>query len=435
VVRDDSVLLMSTEPGSAPPVDPRRQRRAWRVVGPLLSLVWLVFLSEPLTSIETGSTFVRVLTIVGVVGVAAVFAGTFFLIGVGRPQARALSPRWVVLVVLVQLGFVALSTLGAHEHGLVGLVFVSVTFLYLVRTVVGLVGTVVLAAAALVVPRLVPGWQAEDGTVWAIVLASMAVFGFLQLIERNRQLLVAQEQVAALAVTRERDRIARDVHDVLGHSLTVVAVKSELASRLVTVDPQRAAAELRDIQALVRSALADVRGTVAAMHQVSLAAELAAAGRALDAAGIDAQLPTTVDMVPEDLREVFAWTVREGTTNVLRHADASRVVVTLAPDRIVVEDDGQVEGRVRGQAGEQDRGHRAQVPAPARTGSPGPARGHGLSGLRERAAAVGAVLETGTGALGGFRLAVRRRAQKPAPETRPTARAASGHRSAATGDT
>ena len=368
----------------------RRRRRFWRVVGPLMSLVWLVFLSEPLTSIETGSPLVRVLTVLGVLGVAGVFAASFLVLGAVSRRPRSLRLTTVVAVVALQIGFVVLATLGAHEHGLVGLVFVSVTFLYLSQSAVGLVGTLVCAVAAFVIPRVVPGWEAEDGTVVAIALASLAVYGFVQLVQRNRQLVAAQEEVAALAVSRERERIARDMHDLLGHSLTVVAVKSELASRLVTRDPERAAAELRDIQSLARSALADVRGTVAAIHQPTLAGELAAAARALEAAGVEVRTPSTVDMVPEDLRALFAWAVREGTTNVLRHAGAARVVVTLAPDRVVVEDDGRGAG------------------AGAAQGSPGGAPGRGLEGLAERARSLGAVLETGPGASGGFRLAVRR---------------------------
>jgi two-component system sensor histidine kinase DesK len=142
---------------------------------------------------------------------------------------------------------------------------------------------------------------------------------------------------------------------------------------------------------------------VTATRHVTLAGELAAARRALDAAGIEAQLPGAVDAVPEELREVFAWTVREGTTNVLRHAAAGRVVVTLAPDRIVVEDDG------RGAAPCPDDAEEGGAGTAEPTGSPGDAPGHGLAGLRERAAAAGAAVETGPSPLGGFRLAVRAR--------------------------
>ncbi len=169
--------------------------------------------------------------------------------------------------------------------------------------------------------------------------------------------------------------------------------------RILSRKARAAAAEVADIQSLARSALADVRGMVSATRHVTLAGELAAARRALDAAGIEAQLPGAVDAVPEELRELFAWTVREGTTNVLRHAAATRVVVTLAPDRVVVEDDGR-----GARPCPDDDAATGRTPA---AGSPGETPGHGLAGLRERAATAGAAVETGPSPLGGFRLAVR----------------------------
>ena len=142
-------------------------------------------------------------------------------------------------------------------------------------------------------------------------LASVAVFGFTQLVTRNRQLALAQDEVAVLAVERERERISRDIHDILGHSLTVISVKAELAGSF-RARPERAQAEIAEVQGLARAALADVRGMVSGTRAVTLAGELAGARQAFDAAGIEAQVPGSVDQVPDDLRELFAWACARG---------------------------------------------------------------------------------------------------------------------------
>ena len=108
-----------------------------------------------------------------------------------------------------------------------------------------------------------PGWEPIDDLVISVILATVAVFGFTQLVLRNRQLQLAQDEVAVLAIERERERIARDMHDILGHSLTVIAIKAELAGKVFDLDPDRARAEIAEVQALARAALADVAGLVA----------------------------------------------------------------------------------------------------------------------------------------------------------------------------
>lgn len=351
----------------------------WRRVGPLLGLVWIVFLSEPLTAtLDAEPLALRVLGLVGVVGVAAGFAFAVYVF-----RVRSLPTGVVAGILLLQTAFVVAASAAAQEHGFGALVFVGVTAVFLLnrRESLALVGLI--AVALLVVPRVMPGWQPQDSDAVAAVLSGLAVFGFTQLVTRNRQLFHAQEQVASLAAAQERERLARDVHDVVGHSLTVVSVKAELAARLLRDDPDRAAAELADIQRLARSALADVRGMVAGTRAVTLAGEVAAARSAYDAAGIEALLPGAVDVVAPERQELFAWALREATTNVLRHSQAHRVVVTLDGDAVVVDDDG-----------------RGADPTATLGGS-------GLTGLAERARSAGATLVTGPGSLGGFRVAVR----------------------------
>lgn len=369
---------------ASPGVPPWTRRR----VGLFVSVVWVVFLAEPFTAaLDAGPLALRVVGVLGVLGVAVIFAGTVLTL-----QRRGRVPRrTAVVLVVVQVACVGLSCLAAQEHGLVGLVFVCVTAIYSLGGRAALWIVAASIVVMLVLPRVLPGWATEDGNALAVVLASAAVYGFMQVIDRNRRLIAAQQELADLAVARERERIARDMHDVLGHSLTVISVKAELAAKLLraatadrpaTAPEERATSEVADIQDLARGALADVRGMVAGSRQVTLAGELATARSALDAAGIEADLPGAVDGVPAEHRELFAWVLREGTTNVLRHSGAARVVVTVAADRLAVDDDGGggPEGRTDG--------------------------GNGLTGLTARARDAGAVLETGPSPLGGFRLAV-----------------------------
>lgn len=148
-------------------------------------------------------------------------------------------------------------------------------------------------------------------------------------------------------------------------------------------DPVRAEREIADVERLARDALADVRAAVAGYRTPTVAGELVSARVALDAAGIEAELPGAVDDVPADRSELFGWAVREGVTNVVRHSGASRCRISVTRDAVEISDDG--------------RG----VPAPAPEG-----RGTGLAGLRERAAVAGASVTVGRADGGGFRLRV-----------------------------
>nr|WP_244954156.1 histidine kinase [Spelaeicoccus albus] len=190
--------------------------------------------------------------------------------------------------------------------------------------------------------------------------------------------------MAALAVEEERGRVARDIHDILGHSLTVITVKAELAGRLVERDAIRAKAEINDVEQLSRAALTDVRATVAGYRDVNVVSELANARAVLEAAGITADLPTTTDTLPAEYRELAGWIIREGVTNVVRHSGATLCRVRMSPDMIEVADDG---------TGPQSGSAHCHA--------------NGLDGLRERVEAAGALLRIGTSDLGGFSLQIR----------------------------
>ncbi|MGW5688806.1 sensor histidine kinase [Nonomuraea sp. NPDC003754] len=210
------------------------------------------------------------------------------------------------------------------------------------------------------------------------------------LIEELRE---TRRELARMAVVEERNRIARDLHDLVGHSLSVVAVKTELARRLVPLDAGRADAELADVDSVVRRALAEVRQAVTNYKQPTLAAEISGAVSAARSAGIECtvSVPDSWDL-PVPVEGLLAWAVREAVTNVLRHSRARTcaITLTLEPRRAAVEvrDDGA--GPTRTAPGDGGR----------------PAAGNGLAGLSERAAALDGELSVGRRPEGGFRLRV-----------------------------
>jgi len=354
--------------------------RPWR--GTLYAAVWLAFLEAPVVAAWKEGWSVR-----GVVGMAAVlaFAGLYLVSFLSNRRRRQRAEAQSVMSgLLVVAGLAALGTLvclSVGQSGTSTFVFIAVAaVLHLPALGAGVV-VVALAAVNEATSLLVLGWERNSSLTLAVFLAAFAMSGVLAVISRNRELVLAHEENARLAVTEERNRFARDLHDILGHSLTVITVKAELAQRLLDVDRDRAAAELADLERLSRDALADVRRAVEGYREMSLAGELARARSALASAEITAELPGSTDEVEGDLRELFAWVVREGVTNVIRHSGARRCVVTLTRDVVVVEDDGS--------------GAEAGVPL-----------GHGLTGLRERAATAGAVLLTSDAKPSGFRLEV-----------------------------
>lgn len=385
---------------------PTRARRVMRVVGPLLGIVWAVFLLQPFGAAwDHPPGVTRVVSLVAVVGLAGVFA--WVVVRGAGPFATGVPRERALLVLGSEAVLVALSTLAAREVGLVGLIFLCVSSIFLLRDPRALLLTAVSGALIVALPRLLPGWEPIDDLLVSLVLATTAVFGFSQLVIRNRQLQLARDEVAVLAVERERERIARDMHDILGHSLTVISVKAELAGRLLDLDAERARTEIAEVQGLARSALADVRGMVTATRAVTLAGELAGARQAYDAAGIEAEVPGSVDEVPDRLRVLFAWALREATTNVLRHAAATRVRVTITPDTLTVDDDGT--GPDDGpDSGPGDTAAGTGPGAGRRRGphAPEPGAGNGLDGLGTRARQAGARLELSRSPLGGYRLRV-----------------------------
>ena len=217
----------------------------------------------------------------------------------------------------------------------------------------------------------------------AISIIGMTVYAMSALRRTNLKLHEARQELAAMAVAEERDRIARDLHDVLGHSLSLIAIKSELAGRLLPGDPDRARAEIADVERVARDSLTAVRETVGGYRRPTLDGELAEARVALDAAGIEPRIRHEVGPLAASEDAVLAWAVREAVTNMVRHSAARHGSITTLRRGSVAElevtDDG--------------------LP-PASSGSPG----SGLRGLRERLERAGGQLEAGPLVSGGYRL-------------------------------
>jgi two-component system sensor histidine kinase DesK len=216
-------------------------------------------------------------------------------------------------------------------------------------------------------------------------------------------------ELARAAVAEERLRISRDLHDLLGHSLSLIALKAELAGRVIEKDPARAAREIADLETVARRSLTEVRQAVTGYRQPSLAAELVSSRRMLASAGVDCRVcaPGAYSLPPA-VDALLAWTVREGATNIVRHAAAKHagivIEVTDTEASARLSDDGigvPANGAAPGAAA-------AAGPDAGAGADPGmaPAAGSGLAGLAERAARLGATMSAGAVQGGGFRLRV-----------------------------
>ncbi|MFI6320949.1 sensor histidine kinase [Nonomuraea sp. NPDC050556] len=242
-------------------------------------------------------------------------------------------------------------------------------------------------AVVAVVAAVVLSLGSDLAAFWWIpaqgLLFTGAIDAFVRAGEANTALAIERARAERLAVDNERLRFSRDMHDILGHSLSVMTLKSQLAGRLVESDPPRARAEIGEVEELSRQALAEVREAVSGYRTLSMPDELDNARRVLAAAGVGLEVSSAP--IPADAESLLAWVVREGTTNVVRHSRAVRCEIRLGVEDseayVEVADDG--------------RGPGAQEP------------GTGLLGLSERLQAMGGTLRSDRAPAGGYLLSAR----------------------------
>jgi len=254
---------------------------------------------------------------------------------------------------------------------------------------------VLLAVLALEIPlaHLSPyTWGPAAG--FSLMIGAISIHG-AEVKRVNARLRMAQEEVERLAKTAERERIARDLHDVLGHTLSLITLKSELAGKLLHRDPERAGREIREVERISREALREVRTAIAGYRSEGLQAEMGRARLALESSGVRLEYfaqPVELDPAQET---VIALALRESVTNVVRHSGAGSCRITLE------------------QTGEETR---LEVHDDGRGGSA--PEGIGLVSMRERVEGIGGRLErhaeTGT----SLRITLPRR--KPLPASPPS---------------
>ncbi|MFK0167324.1 sensor histidine kinase [Streptomyces sp. NPDC090306] len=373
------------------------------MVKSLWTAIWLVYLSAPVTDLLWGDHG-TVGTVLGWCGLTAFVCGYMLLVfRTGRGERN----EWVIgsLVGLAAGSTALVLTLG--ESWLVLFVYVSIASgaalpLRLARWALP-VTAALMAALAFVVPD---GGDDLLALLIPALLGGAAMTGVRQLLRTTIALREARATVAQLAANEERLRLARDLHDLLGHSLSLITLKSELAGRMLPARPEDAAQQVADIERVSRQALVDVREAVTGYRRPRLASELAGAQVALTAAGVVAELPaepdTLLDGVGEDAESALAWSLREAVTNVVRHSGARRCTVELLRRQTL-------DGPVLELSVEDDGSGSGTGPGAGAGGGPG----NGLTGLRERLEKAGGTLDAGR-VRRGFRLVARVPAPAPA---------------------
>lgn len=376
-------------------------RRQW-LVKALWSGIWLVFLSAPVVDLLEGGhgPLAQALGWTGLVAFVACYLALVFRTG----RSERNGPVLLLLALLSAESGALVLFLG--REWLVLFVYVAIAsgaalpLRLACWTIPG--ASALMAGAALVVPG---GRAFLVGLLVPALLGGFAMTGVRELVRTTIALREARATVAQLAANEERLRLARDLHDLLGHSLSLITLKSELAGRMLPAHPDLAARQIADIEQVSRQAMTDVREAVTGYRRPRLGSELAGARVALTAAEVRADLPADpgLDDVPEDSEAALAWALREAVTNVVRHSGAGRCTVELLRRR-TVDGDPVLELSV------EDNG----------SGGAGP-HGNGLTGLAERLHRAGGTLEAGpTGH--GFRLVAR--APLAGPDTDPAPSAA-----------
>ncbi|MGA8117883.1 MAG: histidine kinase [Actinocatenispora sp.] len=331
------------------------------------ALMWLLLLIWPTVQAARGQYGPVWLTLSGM----ALFAALFLVLMLTRHEGRVRLVRYPTLVAFVALGITLATNYGDDGYFMVVLPAMATTMVLPVvwPAFVGLLAFTGLAVGA--------GALSDIGNLFGFGISAFTsgfvIFILRRLFTTIELLREAREDLARAAVADERLRFARDMHDLLGHSLSLIVVKAEVARRLATRDPAAAASEAADIETVGRQALVEVREAVTGYRQRGLTEELDGARAALTGGGVEPVVRQSSGPLGVEADALLSWAVREGTTNVLRHSRARHctIAVRRAGDAVVltIADDGAGPG--------------------GPTGS-----GNGLRGLAERFDAVGGTVTT-----------------------------------------
>jgi two-component system sensor histidine kinase DesK len=327
--------------------------------GPLFSLVYLVFfLADPFYNHATSREWL--FDILALVVFLGLYLGLFFLE----------KPRGLLhLSGMVLLGMLFMPYNGAACTFFIYSAAIGPFVLRTQRAGIAWLATVAAIGAAEGLILHVHSAVLFFTAVFPVFIGGGNLF-FAERNRMNRKLRKANEEIEHLAKVAERERIARDLHDVLGHTLSVITLKSELAGKLIQRDPDRAGKEIREVEEISRKALSDVRDAIRGYHSEGLIAELARAKTTLETAGLSVQCDAATSMkLPAVQESVLSLAVREAVTNIVRHAQARTCRMRLEQQngscRLEIIDDGR--------------------------GSNG-AEGNGLRGMRERVEMIGGTL-------------------------------------------
>lgn len=280
------------------------------------------------------------------------------------PGAAQMIEAGIGLAVFLAIYFVSLKAAGGRLVGLA----VAALLLSFALAFTGSNWTVIAVYAAAMIAELRPAWRASIGVggfaaasaglalvtgqpaiYWVLGVFLMIMVGIgnisrAALQDKNRELATAQGEVRQFAAAAERERIGRDLHDLLGRTLTLIALKADLAARLADSSPDQAIAEMRDIAAAAREGLAEVRAAVSGMTGASLAREIAGSKAALSAAGIACEVEGDAEAIDPGTSAVLAMALREAVTNVIRHSGARTCRIALVQQagglELAVSDDG-----------------------------------------------------------------------------------------------